>query len=162
MFILSFSTLFVCFIVILLILWIISLWDSAPPHSSMLPLRKMPFFQSAVRWHTNFTFSCIISLWDSVLAHSPSGKELNFSLWKMPLFQGVAPWHTVFTLSCAFSLWVSHQLTHPPVKNSTLPLKKISVSQGVLLDTIFLYYPGLTLWFGTHPFYSLILCCLVC
>ena len=48
---------------------------------------------------------CIISLWDSAAAHSPSGKELNLPLRKMSVFQGVAPGHTIFTSSCVIPLW---------------------------------------------------------
>ena len=122
---LSFSISFVCLVVILLILCVILLWDSATAHSpsgkepnpsgrcpffrtlhlgiqfsphpasslfgtqqqlthppvksSTLPLRKMPVFQGVAPWHTIFTSSCVIPLWDSATAHSPSGKELKLS-----------------------------------------------------------------------------------
>ena len=48
-----------------------------PVKSSTLPLSKMTVFQGVVPWHTIFTSSCIIPLWDSATVHSPSGKELN-------------------------------------------------------------------------------------
>ena len=48
-----------------------------PAKSSTLPLRKMPVFQGVGPWHKIFTSSCVIPLWDSTTAHSPSGKELN-------------------------------------------------------------------------------------
>ena len=124
MFILSFSISFVCLVVILLILCVILLWDSATAHSpsgkelnpssqedarflhlgiqfslhpasslfgtqqqlthppvksSTLPLREMPVFQGVAPWHTIFTSSCVIPLWDTAIAHSPSGKELKLS-----------------------------------------------------------------------------------
>ena len=83
MFVLSFSISFVYLGVILLILCVIPLWDSATAHSpsgkeiETLPLRKMPVFQAVAPRHKIFTSSCIIPLWDSATAHLPSGKELN-------------------------------------------------------------------------------------
>ena len=50
-----------------------------PVKSSTLLLRKMPIFQGVAPWHTIFTSSCVIPLWDSATAHSPSGKELKLS-----------------------------------------------------------------------------------
>ena len=84
MFILSFFISFVCLVVTLLILCIISLWDSATAHyppvrSSILPLRKMPVFQGVAPQHTIFTSSCVIPLWDSATAHSTPDKELKLS-----------------------------------------------------------------------------------
>ena len=92
MFIFSFSFSFVCFVVILLILCVILLWDSATAHplakSSTLPLRKMPIFQGVAHRQSNFTLSCAIPLWDSATAHSPSGKELNPSSQEDVRFSG--------------------------------------------------------------------------
>ena len=48
-----------------------------PVKSSTLPLRKMPVHQGAAPRHTILTSSCVIPLWDSATAHSPSGKEFN-------------------------------------------------------------------------------------
>ena len=48
-----------------------------PVKSSTLPLKKMPVFQGVAPRHTILTSSCVIPLWDSATAHSPSGKELN-------------------------------------------------------------------------------------
>ena len=79
-----------------------------PVKSSTLPLRKMPVFQGVAPWHTIFTSSCVIPLWDSTTARSPSGKELNF--------QGVAPWHTIFTSSCVIPLWDSTTAHSPSGK----------------------------------------------
>ena len=50
-----------------------------PVKSSTLPLRKMPVFQGLAPCLTIFTSSCVIPLWDSATAHSPSDKELNLS-----------------------------------------------------------------------------------
>ena len=59
-----------------------------PVKSSTLPLRKMPVFQGVAPWHTIFTSSCVIPLWDSATAHSPSGKELNPSSQEDACFSG--------------------------------------------------------------------------
>ena len=47
---------------------------------------------------------CVIPLWDSATAHSPSGKELNPSSQEDAVFQEVAPWYTIFTSSCVILL----------------------------------------------------------
>ena len=53
-----------------------------PVKSSTLPLRKV------APQHTIFTSYCIISLWDSATAHSPSSKELNLSSQEDACFLG--------------------------------------------------------------------------
>ena len=93
MFILSFSIFFVCLAVILLVPYVIPLWDSATAHyppvkCSTLPLRKMPVFQGVAPWHKIFTSSCVIPLWDSATAHSLSGKEFNPSSQESARFSG--------------------------------------------------------------------------
>ena len=50
-----------------------------PVKSSTLPLRKIPVFQGVAPRHAISTLSCVIPLWDSATAHSPSGKELKLS-----------------------------------------------------------------------------------
>ena len=75
--------------------------------SSTLPLKKMSVFQGSAPWHTIFTASCLIPLWDSATPHSPSGKEFDPSSQEVPFFQGAAPWHTIFTASCVIPLWDS-------------------------------------------------------
>ena len=59
---------------------------------------------------------CVMPLWDSATAHSPSGKELNPPLRKMPVFQGVVSWHTIFTSSCVIPLWDSATAHSPSGK----------------------------------------------
>ena len=59
-----------------------------PVKSSTLPLRKMPVFQGVAPWHTIFTSSCAIPLWDSATAQSPSCKELNPSSHEDAHFSG--------------------------------------------------------------------------
>ena len=60
-----------------------------PPAKSLtLPLRKMPVFQGVAPWHKIFASSCVIPLWDSATAHSPSGKELNPSSQEDARFSG--------------------------------------------------------------------------
>ena len=67
-----------------------------PVTSSTLPLRKMTVFQGVAPWHTIFTSSCVIPLWDSTTAHSPSGKELNTSSQEDANISGC------YTLPCKF------------------------------------------------------------
>ena len=55
----------------------------------------------------------VISLYDSVTAHSPSGKELNPSSQEDARFHGVAPGHAIFTSSYVIPLWDS-ATTHSP------------------------------------------------
>ena len=93
MFILSFSIFFVCLAVISLIpassLFGTQQQLTHPPVKSLtLRLRKMPVFQGVAPWHTIFTSSCVIPLWDSATAHSPSGKELNPSSQEDTRFSG--------------------------------------------------------------------------
>ena len=61
----------------------------SPVKSCNLPLRKMPVFQGVVPWHTIFTASCVIPLWDSATAHSSSGKELISSSLEESCFSGL-------------------------------------------------------------------------
>ena len=75
--------------------------------SSTLRLRKTLLFQGVAHWQTNFTLYCVISLYDSATANSPSSKELNPSSQEDANFLDVAPWHTVFTSSCIIRLWDS-------------------------------------------------------
>ena len=117
MFILSFSISFVCLVVILLIL-------------------------------------CVILLWDSATAHSPSGKEPNPS--------GRCPFFRTLHLGIQFSphpasslFGTQQQLTHPPVKSSNFPLLKNHVSQGLLFVNVLTLSCLGSLWFATHPYYSL-------
>ena len=63
-----------------------------PVKSSTLPLRKMLVFQGVAPWHKIFTSSCVIPLWDSATAHSPSGKELNPSCQEDARFSGRSTW----------------------------------------------------------------------
>ena len=59
-----------------------------PVKISTFPLRKMTIFQGVAHWQTNFTLSCVILLWDSATAHSPSGEELNPSSQEYVCFSG--------------------------------------------------------------------------
>ena len=88
------------------------------------------------------------------LTHPP-GKISILPLRKMPVFQCVAPRHTIFTSSASSLFGNQQQLTHPPVKSSNFPLLKNHVSQGLLFVNV-LTLPCLgSLWFATHPYYSL-------
>ena len=81
-YILSLSISYVCLVIILLILWVIPPWDSAPAHSSY-GKELNPSYQEDANFsgfahrQNNFNLSCIIPLWDSVTAHTPSGRGLN-------------------------------------------------------------------------------------
>ena len=70
----------------------------------------MPVIEGTAPWHINFTLSCVISLWDSAPAHSPSGEEFNPSSQEYVLFSGRTSRHNVFILSCVGTLWFG---THP-------------------------------------------------
>ena len=88
---------------------------------------------------------CIIPLWDSATAHSPSGKELNPSSQEDARFLHLG---IQFSLHPASSLFgTQQQLTHPPVKSSTLPLRKIPAFQGVApRHTVFTSSCVIPLW----------------
>ena len=101
--------------------------------SSTFPLGKMPVFQGAAPRHTIFTSSCVIPLWNSATAHSPSGKKLNPSSQEDTRFSGCCTLAYKFSLHPASSLLgTQQQLPHPPVKSSSFPLWKNHVSQGLL------------------------------
>ena len=122
-----------------------------PPIKSLtLPLRKMPVFQGIAPRHTIFTSSCVIPL------YSPSSKVLNpSSLGRCPFFRAL---HLgiQFSLHPASSLFgTQQQLTHPPVKSSNFPLLKNHVSQGLLFVNVLTLSCLGSLWFATHPYYSL-------
>ena len=59
-----------------------------PVKSSTLLLMNMPVFRGVAPWHTIFTSSCVIPLWDSATAHSPSSKKLNASSQEDTHFSG--------------------------------------------------------------------------
>ena len=104
-----------------------------PVKSSTLPLRKMPVFQGVAPRHTILTSSCVIPLWDSATAHSPSGKGLNPSSQEDTRFSGRCTLTYRFSLHPASSLFgTQQQLTHPPVKSSSFHLWKNHVSLGLL------------------------------
>ena len=88
------------------------------------------------------------------LTHPPV-KSSTLPLRKMPVFQGVAPRDTIFTSSCGIPLWDSAKLTHPPVKSSNFPLLKNHVSQALLFVNVLTSSCLGSLWFATHPYYSL-------
>ena len=103
-----------------------------PPVKSLtFPLRKIPVFQGVAPRHTFFTSSCVIPLWDSATAHSPSGKELNPSSQEDARFSGRC------TLAYNFHLIVLHP------------------TQGLLFVNVLTLSCLGSLWFATHPYYSL-------
>ena len=80
---------------------------------------------------------CVIPLWDSAAAHSPSGKELNPSSQEDARFSGRCTlaynFHFILRHRASSLFGAQQQLTHPPVKSSTLPLSTNHISQGLLL-----------------------------
>ena len=99
---------------------------------------------------------CVIPLWDSAAAHSPSGKELNPSPQEDARFSGRCTLAYNFLLHPASSIFgTQQQLTHPPVKSSTLLLKKIPVFQGIAPWHSILLHPASSLFVTqqqlTHP-----------
>ena len=65
----------------------------------------MPIFQGVAPWHTNFTLSCVIPLWDSATAHSPSVKELLPSSLNQSCFSGLILAIQIFHSMCGLFLW---------------------------------------------------------
>ena len=85
----------------------------------------------------------------------PLVKRSTLPLRKMPLFQGVAARHTILLNSASSLFGTQQQLTDPPVKSSNFPLLKNHVSQDLLfVNVLTLSWLG-SLWFATHPYYSL-------
>ena len=125
-----------------------------PVKSSTLPLRRMPVFQGVATWHTVFISFCVIPLWDSATAHSPSGKEFHPSFRKIPVFQGVGPSHTIFTSSCVIPR--SHSATAHSPSGKGLKLSSLGESfSGVIVLLMFSHCPawalfGLILTSVTH------------
>ena len=124
MFILSFSISFVCLVVILFILCVIRLWDSAATHSpcgkELNPSSqehahfsgKMSISQGVAHRQANFILSCVSPLWDSTTAHSPSGKEFNPSPQEDGRFSG----------RCTLAYNFHFILRHPSLGHSNSPL----------------------------------------
>ena len=122
-----------------------------PPVKSLtLPLRKMAVFQGIAPRHTIFTSSCVIPL------YSPSGKELNPSSQEDARFFRALHLSIQFPLYPASSLFgTQQQLTQAPVKSSNFPLLKNHLSQGLLFVNVLTLSCLVSLWFATHPYYSL-------
>ena len=89
---------------------------------------------------------CIIPLWDSATAHYLPVKSSILPLRKMPVFQGVAPQQ--FLLHPTSSLFgTQQQVTQPRQRAHTFLSGRIMFFQA--------YCCLGSLWFGTHPYYSL-------
>ena len=76
----------------------------------------------------------VISLYDSVTAHSPSGKELNPSSQEDARFHGVAPGHAIFTSSYVIPLSDSARAHSPSAKELKHSSQKTPVFQCVPLS----------------------------
>ena len=151
MFILSFSIFFVCLAVILHVLCVISLWDSATTYS---PSGKKlnPSSQEDAR----FSGRCTLAYNFSFILRHPSLGLNNSSLTlrqrAQPFLSGRCPFFRALHLGIKFLLYpalslfgIQQLLTHPLVKSSTFPLSTYHVSQG-LLFVMFSNYPNLVLF----------------
>ena len=76
---------------------------------------------------------CVIPLWDSATAHSPSGKELNHSSHEDTRFFRALHLGIQFSLRLVVSLFgTQQQPTQPPVKSLNFPLWKNHGFLGLL------------------------------
>ena len=91
-----------------------------------LLLREKPVFQGVAPWHTNFTLSSIITLWDSVAAHSPFGKELNTNSQENASFVKL-----YFILRHPSG--TQQRPTYPAVLSSSLPLQEMPFFSGLIV-----------------------------
>ena len=116
-----------------------------PVKSSTLPLRKMPVFQGVARRQTNLTLSCVIPLWDSVTAHSPSGKELILSSLEESCFSGFI----VLSMFAHYPAWAlfSLVLTHITLKSICVFILSVVYfySERLPLSEVFYFIFGLFL-----------------
>ena len=74
---------------------------------------------------------------------------------KYPFFRGlhIGKLNSLYPASSLFK--TQQQLTHPQVKSSSFPLWKNHVSQGLLFCNVLTLSCLDSLWYGTHPCYSL-------
>ena len=79
-----------------------------PVKSSTLSLRKMSVFQGVAHRQTNFTLSCVIPLWESARAYSPSGKDLILSSLEKSCFTGLI----VLLMFSHYPAWAHFGLLH--------------------------------------------------
>ena len=79
-----------------------------PVKSSTLSLRKMSVFQGVAHRQTNFILSCVIPLWESARAHSPSGKDLILSSLEKSCFSGLI----VLLMFSHYPAWAHFGLLH--------------------------------------------------
>ena len=86
-----------------------------PVKSATLSFRKMPVFLGVAPWHTIFTSSCVITLWDSATAHPPSGKEVSPSSFNQSCFSGLTVvWCSHIILTGLSLFWCSPMLLIKP------------------------------------------------
>ena len=90
----------------------------------------MLIFQGVTPRHTIFTSCCVISLRDSAIAHSPSGKELNLSSQNDARFSGLCTFtynfHVILlhpSLGLSNSL-LTLQLSAPPFLSEKYPFSR--------------------------------------
>ena len=116
----------------------------------------MSVFQGVAPWHTIFTSSCVIPLWDSAKAQSLPYKEFNPSLKEDARFFRALHLAIQFSRHPVTSLFeTQQQLKYPQVKSSSFPLWKNHVTQDLLFcNVLTLSYLG-SLWFGSRGYYSL-------
>ena len=149
MFIFSFSISFISLVVILLILCVIPLSDSAPAHSpsgkELNPSsQENAHFSGCCTLAYNFHFILChpsLGLSNSSLTH-PLVKSSTLPLRKIPIFQGVAPWHTISTSSCVIPLWDSATAHIPSGKELILSSLEESCFSGLIVLLMFSHYPS--------------------
>ena len=101
------------------------------------------------------------------LIHPPV-KSSTIPLKKMPVFKALHLGIQFSLHPALFLFGTQQQLTHPPLKSSTLPLRRCLffrvhpfLSRRIMFLRAYSFVNVLTLsclgslWFGTHPYYSL-------
>ena len=110
----------------------------------------MSVFQGVAPWHTIFTSSCVIPLWDSAKVQSLPYKEFNPSPKEEARFFRALHLAIQFSRHPVTSLFgTQQQLKYPQVKSSSFPLWKNHVTQDLLFcDVLTLSYLGSLVWYS--------------
>ena len=106
----------------------------------------MPVFQGVAPRHTILTSSCVIPLWDSATAHSPSGKELNPSSQEDAHFSGRCTLAYNLQFMLRHPLWDLGTAHSPSGKELKLSSLEESCFSGLILLLMFSYDPAWTLF----------------
>ena len=104
----------------------------------------LSFFSCVNKYPSSIIHSyyCVILLWNSPTAHSPSSKELNlFILGRCSIFRALYLGILISLLPASSLNETQNQLTHPRVKILTPPLRKMFFRAFFFI--MFSYYPAL-------------------